>query len=68
MVVEIKQIGIDYFGRELFITKQGSYVVLVDNDFYSKMPNEPEGEPYSKLKKDCLKVVQEFSNNNNDES
>ena len=57
VMIEIKPIGIDYFSRELFITKQGSYVVKVDDNFYSKAPNEPEGEPCSKLKKDCLKII-----------
>lgn len=67
-MTEIKFYGLDGFSREVYVTKLGSYVVLVDNDFYSKTNNDPDGEPYSKLKKDCLKVVQEFSNDNNDES
>lgn len=67
-MVEIKFYGLDSFSREVYVTKLGSYIVKVDGKFYSKANNDPDGEPYSKLKKDCLKVVQEFSNNNNDES
>ena len=67
-MTEIKFYGLDSFSREVYVTKLGSYVVLVDNDFYSKVNNDPDGEPYSKLKKDCLKVVQEFSKDINNES
>ena len=68
IMTEIKLIRYDDWHRELYVTKLGTYVVKVDNDFYSKVNNDPEGEPCSKLKKDCLKVVQEFSNDNNNES
>lgn len=67
-MTEIKLIRYDDWHRELYVTKLGTYVVKVDNDFYNKVNNDPEGEPYSKLKKDCLKVVQEFSKDNNNES
>lgn len=67
-MTEIKFHNLDSFSREVYVTKLGTYVVLVDNNFYSKVNNDPDGEPYSKLKKDCLKVVQEFSNDNNNES
>lgn len=67
-MTEIKFYGIDSFSREVYVTKLGSYVVVVNGDFYSKANNDPEGEPCSKLKKNCLKVVNEFSKDNNDES
>lgn len=67
-MTEIKLVRYDDWHRELYVTKLDTYVVKVDNDFYSKVNNDPQGEPYSKLKKDCLKVVEEFSNDNNNES
>lgn len=67
-MTEIKFIGLDYFSRELYVTQLGTYVVLVDGNFYNKAPNEPEGEPCSKLRKDALKIVTEFSKDNNNES
>lgn len=67
-MTEIKFYGIDSFSREVYVTKLGSYVVVVNGDFYSKANNDPDGEPYSRLKKDRLKIVDKFSNDNNNES
>lgn len=68
MATEIKFYGLDDFSREVYVTQLGSYVVKVNDDFYSKANNDPDGEPYAKLRKDRLKVVTEFSKDNNNES
>ena len=67
-MIEIKFYGLDSFSREVYVTQLGSYVVVVDDKFYSKANNDPDGEPLSRLSSCKLKIVEKFSNNNNNES
>lgn len=64
-IVEIKFYGINFNCNEVYKTKKGTPIVLLSDGFYSIIPfdeGDIDGEPYKKLDKNYLKVVEEFSN------
>lgn len=66
-IVEIKFYGINNSCYEVYKTKKGTPIVLLpdDNCFYTIASfdgeNGIDGDPDVKLKTECLKIVDEFS-------
>ena len=61
-IVEIKLERYNWWGNAIYRTKLGTPIVQLEEGFYSIAdPNDIDSEPCSKLKSDCLKIVQEFS-------
>ena len=60
--IKIRFVGINSQGNHCYVTEKGSYIALIGEDFYSlnQAPDYGfigiEGEPYDKLKKECLEI------------
>ena len=61
-IVEIKLERYNWWGNAIYRTKLDTPIVQLEDGFYSIAdPNDIDSEPCSKLKSDCLKIVQEFN-------
>lgn len=61
--IEIKSLGFDDWGREVFTTKKGTLIVNVANEgikLHTKCNNEWDGEPDTALKTDAFIIVDNF--------
>lgn len=55
-----KKVGLDDFERDIFISKKGTYIVRIGNEFYTKVNNDINGEPCCKVEDHLIKIVDNF--------
>ena len=61
--VEVKFECINWWGNEVYRTKNGTPILRFPEDGWFSIadPSDIDGEPCSKLKTECIKVVKEFT-------
>lgn len=61
--VEVKFECINWWGNEVYRTKNGTPILRLPEDGWFSIadPSDIDGEPCSKLKAECIKVVKEFT-------
>lgn len=61
-IVEIKFDRYNWWSRPIYRTKLGTPVCQLEEGFYSLAdPKDIDSDPCSRLKSECLKIVEEFS-------
>lgn len=62
MILEIKLECYNWWNYPIYRTKNNSFIVNNGDGYYSlSNPTDIDSEPYYRLKDDCIKIVEEFS-------
>ena len=64
VIFEVKFERINWWGNGVYRTKSGTPILYLPDDGWYSIADESDvdGEPCSRLKSDCIKIVKEFSN------
>lgn len=63
MILEIKFETYSYWNYKVYRTKNNIPIIKLEEGYYIlSNPNDIDSDPYRRLKDDCIKIVEEFSN------
>lgn len=63
MILEIKFKIYNYWNNKVYKTKNNIPIIKLEDGYYILSDsNDIDSDPYCRLKDDCIKIVEEFSN------